>query len=488
MRKQSKAESAVRAIRPGDVKAWEALQDSDPAMLDRLVSGVVAALARPLPGLDMGDVAALAVCGVARQYAATGDPARAVARAIRAARTEVANARHDAESLDNPSDETRAMLARWEAPADRVGSVDSVGPLVWGAVETMPEQDRDLFRRMAAAWLAHDRETCKRCSRPGSRAGRVTVATVLPHVAGIPTDSADGKRLRQDCRTALASAEVALTAVAARVAGERAPGWLFWPGMAAVPAMTRTAGNPDRGRVIPGAVPVLAVAWETVLRLPVMAEVSIPESRREAARLRAVAAWETGERARVARIRVAQAHDAGTLPDGLRLRSGSPARLPMWTGGPYAGPAPLPADAVPSRGRVMTGETRETVARGTAVVPVAGPATAPRTVGAVRVAPGLPDVDSVTVTRDGRTVSRAMTEAETAVLDREPETAVLDGETVPVVRERWAGEEYGVTTAPAGDRDRDARTGMVKAFPAVVSPRKRAGSGATGPTIPTRLR
>jgi len=469
--KQGKAESKVRTVRPDDVKAWEALQDSNPDMLSRLVSGVVAALARPLPGLDMGDVAALAVCGVARQYAATGNPARAVARAIRAARTEVANARHDAESLDNPSDETRAMLARWEAPADRVGSVDSVGSLVWGAVETMPEADRDLFRRMAAAWLAHDRETCKRCQRPGSRAGRVTVATVLPHVAGIPTDSAEGKRLRQDCRTALASAEVALTAVAARVAGERAPGWLFWPGMAAVPAMTRTAGNPDRGRVIPGAVPVLAVAWETVLRLPVMAEVSIPESRREAARLRAVAAWETGERARVARIRAAQ--------DGP---------LPMWTGGPYAGPAPLPADALPARGRVMTGETRETVARGTAVVRVAGPATAPRTVGAVRVAPGLPDVDSVTVTRDGRTVSRAMTEAETAVLDREPETAVLDGETVPVVRERWAGEEYGVTTAPAGDRDRDPRTGMVKAFPAVVSPRKRAGSGATGPTIPARLR
>lgn len=82
-----------------------------------------------------------------------------------------------------------------------------------------------------------------------------------------------------------------------------------------------------------------------------------------------------------------------------------------------------------------------------------------------------PNVSEVRVTRGGVTTVRDMTMAEVETV-----TARAEREA------RWAGEEYGVTSAP-NLRDVSETTGMLKAYKPVVSPRKRPG-GQTGPTVP----
>ena len=117
----------------------------------------------------------------------------------------------------------------------------------------------------------------------------------------------------------------------------------------------------------------------------------------------------------------------------------------------------------------------------------------------------VPGPGPVTVrTRDGETVTRDLTDAERETV-----------ETVTEREHRYAGEEYGVSTAGhvyetaerastaakrAKGADRHAlgyvATGTSRLIPGdvvpsrkpAVSPRKRSGSGSTGPTVPVTLR
>jgi hypothetical protein len=77
-----------------------------------------------------------------------------------------------------------------------------------------------------------------------------------------------------------------------------------------------------------------------------------------------------------------------------------------------------------------------------------------------------------TVTHNG--TPRAMTDAETTALRIERERQA-----------RYAGEEYRGGTHGPSEHDRSETTGMVRSFAVSPSPRKRARTGSTGPTVPT---
>lgn len=90
-------------------------------------------------------------------------------------------------------------------------------------------------------------------------------------------------------------------------------------------------------------------------------------------------------------------------------------------------------------------------------------------------APPAPEYVTVRNVDPSRPVkTRRITEAERAAYGAGAERTAVP-----------AGEE-GIRTAPAPERDRSETTGMVKAFKAPVSPRKKAGTGSTGPTVPGR--
>lgn len=526
-----RARSALRSISPADVSAAEALWSADPGRYVSLRDAVLSSAAVPVAGLDVGEVGAYAVLIVARLALSplSSDDAHAVALAVRLARQAVraAGAADDIPaSLDDEANDDRATVLRsWVGGMTPESVVVGRLSAVAEALATLPASVLRPWGAIAAAWLAHVPASCDACQTPGARPGRLTLSTIRAHVTGTPGKSPAGQRMTRADRATVAAVEAGLRPIMARTPYEAPTG--AWADLAASlvgrgDVFARGAGNGDRmtrtayvSTWVPERVTVTAHG-----RTP-GAVVPIPAERVAATDARRMAAWEARETARLDKIRRAQDEDgrpasvewvessagAASLmtPTGRHGRpvtdaervvpvaGGRAVRVtgagaPLWTGGPYAGPAPLPAPTEQVTGRLV-GEAsgRESVRTLSRALP--GPVARVTVSTLPTVAPV--DVDAVTVTRrDGTTVVRPMTDAERSATDRTVETVTVNGEEVPVTVAGWDGEDMrSGSTAPIGARDRRAGDpdAQVRSFKVAPSPRAKVGSN-TGPTVPVRLR
>lgn len=510
-----RAASALSSIAPSDVEAHAALWQSDPARSIALRDAVIAACARPVAGVDMGAVAGHAVMIVARQAARLSNDGHAVSTAVRLARQAVTAAAAGETVAPMPTEDGAALLlTRGAMGTDPAAIAAGPATLASDCLDSLPGSVRDVFGRIAAAWLAHVPAACGQCDeirqgRPGGRP--LTLARIRAHVAGLPVAGGAGRRLYRGDLAIVRAVTDALAPVIASAPYEAPTG--AWA-EAAARAVVRGPGEwlPDSPVRARWDAPVVrqsrAVESREILPGPV---VEIPGDRLAAVEARQAAAWDAAEARRVAGIRARQTADAAgqraavewrpageSAPDpwgrvvpvpGGRVTVTEGAPAPMWTGGPIAGPAPLPAPLDVTTGRIR-GERVTRFAARTGETRAEGPA---RLVMTRRLpAPPIGEPDGmVTVRRaDGSEIRRHMTEAELGALDRSPESVEIAGEILPVVRGEWPGEREafgdsrrgGTAPAPAGDRVAGEPDGMVRAFAVAPSPRKRPGG--IGPVIP----